>query len=50
MTKQGKLRMYLNQMLLKHRKLRSDQNLSSLDNVAMEEEAEESSETEASQD
>ena len=36
-------------MLLKHRILRSDQNLSSLENVAMEEEVEESSETEASQ-
>ena len=37
-------------MLLKHRILRSDQNLLSLENVAMEEEVEESSETEASQD
>ena len=37
-------------MLLKHRILRSDQNQSSLENVAMEEEVEESSENEASQD
>ena len=50
MTKLGMLRIYLNRMLLKHRILRGDQNLSSLENVAMEEEVEESSETEASQD
>ena len=37
-------------MLIKQRILRSDQNLSSLENVVMEEEVEESSETEASQD
>ena len=36
-------------MLLKHRILRSDQNLLRLENVVMEEEVEESSETEASQ-
>ena len=36
-------------MLLKQRILRSDQNLLSLENVVMEEEVEESSETEASQ-
>ena len=44
MTKLGMLG-----MLLKQRILRSDQNLSSLENVVMEEEVEESSETEASQ-
>jgi hypothetical protein len=36
-------------MLLKHRILRSDQNLLRLENVVMEEEVEESSETEVSQ-
>ena len=36
-------------MLLKHRILKSDQNLLRLENVVMEEEVEESSETEASQ-
>ena len=36
-------------MLLKQGILRSDQNLPSLENVVMEEEVEESSETEASQ-
>ena len=36
-------------MLLKHRILRSDQNLLRLENVVMEEEVEESSETEVLQ-